>query len=219
MSASAPAPIPPSRPVALPEVAVPSDVFVLPLPLAERPEQVVARWLSEQPGLAGESAGQLGHIVAAVSGSTQPGEVAAFLSYRESGPEGDRLVGGAALLTLELLDPRPGSPLRRAKSLAVDLRQTADRLGHPDGLTDIGTRRTASGLPAVRLRFLAVVTPSGADEDAPMVEACRWLFPVPGHPDLAWSLVFQTSDIAAADRLVEEFDRLAGSLAWARPEA
>ena len=50
-----------------------------------------------------------------------------------------------------------------------------------------------------------------------MVEACRWLFPVPGHGDLAWSLVFQTADIAEADEVVAEFDQLAASLTWVEP--
>ena len=50
-----------------------------------------------------------------------------------------------------------------------------------------------------------------------MVEACRWLFPVPGHGDLAWSLVYQSPDIAEADEVVAEFDQLAASLTWVEP--
>lgn len=225
----------PETDVALPEVAVPPHVFVLPLPAAEPPDRIVDRWLEQlreqtpeaADSLVGELRSELVGIVAAAGSGTQPGEIAAFLSYRGDRAPGcdSRLVGGAAVLTLELLDARPGPPLARAESLAVDLRQTAERLGHDDGLTEIGSRRTASGVPAVRLRFLAIAEAGGASAadgaedcaETPMVEACRWLYPVPGHGDLAWSLVFQTTDIVDADALVAEFDQLAGSLAWAGP--
>lgn len=221
--------------VALPELAVAPHVYVLSLPATEEPDLVVEQWLALDAELTGELAthgDELAGIVAAACAEAQVGEVAVFLSYRGGGPAG-RLTGGAALLTLELLEPLTGQPDARADALAVDLGRAADRMGHGDGLAEVGTRRTASGVPAVRLRFLALVeapvhasvdsvVDSSADGSAgapatPMVEACRWLYPVPGHPDLAWSLLFQTTDIAEADELVAEFDQLAGSLAWVGP--
>jgi hypothetical protein len=231
-SSLVPAPESSDAAVALPELAVAPHVYVLPLPATQQPDLVVEQWLALDAELTGELAthhAELAGIVAAACAEAQVGEVALFLSYRSGGPAG-RLTGGAALLTLELLEPLAGHPDARAAALAVDLGLAADRMGHGDGLADVGTRRTASGVPAVRLRFLALVgAPVDAEVDAsvdslagawagapatPMVEACRWLYPVPGHPDLAWSLVFQTTDIAEADELVAEFDQLAGSLAW-----
>jgi hypothetical protein len=207
--------------VALPELAVAPHVYVLSLPATEDPDLVVAQWLALDAELTGELAthrAELAGIVAAACTGAQVGEVALFLSYRGAvGPAG-RLTGGAALLTLELLEPLAGHSDARADALAADLGRAADRMGHGDGLADVGTRRTTSGVPAVRLRFLAVVDAPvdslAAAPATPMVEACRWLYPVPGHADLAWSLLFQTTDIAAADELVAEFDQLAGSLAW-----
>jgi hypothetical protein len=210
--------------VALPELAVAPHVYVLPLPTTQEPDRVVEQWLALDAELTGELAthrAELAGIVAAACTEAQVGEVAVFLSYR-GGPGPGRLTGGAALLTLELLEPLAGHSDARADALAVDLRQAADRMGHGDGLADVGTRRTTSGVPAVRLRFLALAEAPvdapdswvGGAPGTPMVEACRWLYPVPGHADLAWSLLFQTTDIAEADELVAEFDQLAGSLAW-----
>jgi hypothetical protein len=227
-SSSAAAPEASDVAVALPELAVAPHVYVLPLPATQEPDLLVAQWLALDAELTGELAthrAELAGIVAAACGEAQVGEVAVFLSYRgEAGPAG-RLTGGAALLTLELLEPLGGQSDARADLLAADLSRAADRMGHGDGLADVATRRTASGVPAVRLRFLALVDAPVVDPDnwvggapaTPMVEACRWLYPVPGHPDLAWSLLFQTTDIAEADELVAEFDQLAGSLAWVGP--
>ncbi len=203
------------RPVALPEVAVERHVLVLPVPNDGDVDRFVGEWLAAAPELAGHRP-ELEQIVAAGCTESQQGEVAVFLSYRESG---DDLVGGAALLTLELLDPMTGSAQARADRLAGALRSCADRLGHGDGLAEVQARRTVSGVAAVRLQFLAVVAAGEDRLDRPVIEACRWLYPVPDHPDLAWSLLFETTDLAQADELVEEFDRLAGSLAWAVDDA
>jgi hypothetical protein len=217
--------------VALPELAVAPHVYVLSLPVTQDPDQVVEQWLALDARRTGELAAhraELAGIVSAACAEAQVGEVALFLSYRvaagAAGPAepAGRLVGGAALLTLELLEPLAGHPRARADALAADLGRAADRMGHGDGLAEVGTRRTASGVAAVRLRFLAVIDgPADSLSNSlaeasgtPMVEACRWLYPVPGHADLSWSLLFQTTDIAQADELVAEFDQLAASLAW-----
>lgn len=203
------------RPVALPELAVEPHVLVLPVPNDGDVDRLVAEWLATAPELAAHRP-ELEQIVAAACTESQQGEVAVFLSYRESGAD---LVGGAALLTLELLDPMTGSAPARADRLADALRGCADRLGHGDGLAQVAARRTVSGVAAVRLQFLAVVAPGEERLDSPVVEACRWLYPVPEHADLAWSLLFETTDLAHAGELVEEFDRLAGSLAWTMDDA
>ncbi len=199
------------RPVALPELAVEPHVLVLPVPNDGDVDRFVAEWLAAAPEL-GPHRGELEPVVAAACTESQQGEVAVFLSYR---PRGADLVGGAALLTLELLDPMTGTAGERAERLAAELRGCADRLGHTDGLAEVGARRTVAGVAAVRLRFLAVAGAWPDRLEVPVVEACRWLYPVPEHPDLAWSLLFQTTDLAAADELLGDFDRLAQSLTWA----
>lgn len=202
-------------PVALPELAVEPQVLVLPVPNDGDVDRLVGEWLAVAPEL-GAHRTELERITAAACTESQQGEVAVFLSYRVRG--GD-LVGGAALLTLELLDPMAGDPEERAERLTGALLGCAERLGHTDGLAEVGARRTLSGVAAVRLRFLAVVASWPDRLDTPLVEACRWLYPVPDHPDLAWSLLFQTTDLGAADDLVGEFDRLAQSLSWAVDDA
>jgi hypothetical protein len=202
------------QPVALPELAVEPHVLVLPVPNDGDVDRFVAEWLAVAPEL-GAQRTELEQITAAACTESQQGEVAVFLSYRV---RGDDLVGGAALLTLELLDPMAGDTEERAGQLSGALLGCAERLGHTDGLAEVEVRRTVSGVAAVRLRFLAVVATWPDRLDTPVVEACRWLYPVPDHPDLAWSLLFQTTDLGVADDLVEEFDRLARSLSWAVDE-
>jgi hypothetical protein len=198
------------RPTSLPELGVPTDVLVVSLPARAEPGALLDEWLQLDPTLALHRA-ELERVVTAASGEPQPGEVAAFLAFTDVG---GRLVGGSALLTLELIDPLDAPVTERAERLVKDLRAAADRLGHGGGLAEIGPRQTTSGVAAVRLRFLAVLSARPDADGAPMVEACRWLYPLPDRADLAWSLVFQTTDLADADRLVAEFDGLAASLAW-----
>jgi hypothetical protein len=201
------------RPTSLPELGVPAEVLVVSLPARGEPSALLDEWLQLDPTL-GPHRAELERVVTATSGEPQPGEVAAFLAFTDVG---GRLVGGSALLTLELIEPLDAPVSQRADRLVTDLRAAADRLGHGGGLAEVGPRRTTSGVSAVRLRFLAVLTARPDADSAPMVEACRWLYPLPERADLAWSLVFQTTDLADADRLVAEFDDLAASLAWSTP--
>jgi hypothetical protein len=204
---------------ALPELAVPSHVLVLQLPLepgADAQARLLAEWLALDPALA-HHRDELMLLLAAASGEPGVGEVAAFLTHRDVAGS---LVGGAGLLVLELLEPAPGSPGERAAHLCEQLQRTAESIGHGGGLAEVGLRQTTSGVSAVRLRFLGIAAggrfaDGTASTTTPAVEACLWLYPVPGCPDLAWSLYFQTTDLADADPAIEEFDRMAGSLSWA----
>jgi hypothetical protein len=213
----------------LPELAVPRAVLVVSLPARVEPADLVREWLQLDPELAGHR-DELHRLATAASVASGPGEVALLLDYRA---RSGRLVGGSALLALEPIPPLTSGRADPAEhtdglagQLAGDLRELADRRGLGP-VAEVGTRRTESGIWAARLRFLAIAStalplaagPATAERDddaaAPMVEICRWLYPVPGRPDLAWSLVYQTTDVADADELVAEFDELAGRLAWA----
>jgi hypothetical protein len=207
--------------VALPQLAVAPHVLVISLGTARSVRSLVAEWLELDSALLPHRA----HLEELLWPAEQPriGEVAAFMSYREV--DGD-LVGGAAVLSLELIGPYAGSPGERADQIAVSLRRTAESMGHVEGLTQVERRRTTSGVAAARVRFLGAMTAEPVDATGavvgmvamtPLIEACRWLYPVPGHPDLLWVLVFQTTDLDHADELVAEFDRMAASLTWVEP--
>lgn len=211
--------------VALPEIAVPPDVLVVSLttgrgaagpPEGSRVPALVQEWLAVSPGLQRHDRA-LAELLEIAAGPGRLGEVAAFLAYRDVDHQ---LVGGVAVLSLELLEPLAGTPAERAAAMAAHLRRTAGRLGHVDGLSQVGLRRTVSGVEAARVRFLAAL-PSGPGRSdsagAPLVEVCRWLYPVPGHDDLVWALAFQTTDLEQADDLVAEFDQQAASLTWVDP--
>jgi hypothetical protein len=213
--------------VTLPEIAVPPHVLVVSL-TTERAQpgtaafgaltrDLMREWLDLDPGLRRHRL-ELELLVEVAAGQSQLGEVAAFLAYRR---RAGRLVGGAAMLSLELVDPIAGSTGQRATAMAGLLRRVAAARGLVDGLCETTTPMTASGVPATRVRFLAALPERGggagaevAGVVAPVVEVCRWLYPVPGHRDLVWALAFQTTDLDLADELVAEFDQLAGSLAW-----
>jgi hypothetical protein len=196
--------------VQLPQLAVPGHALVVPLPCRRPPAELLADWLTSSPGLR-PHASVLAEAVAAAAAQPQVGEVAAFLLYDDA--QG-RLVGGPAVLALELTEPVAGSSTQRVEVMTDRLRASAREQGHVDGLSQVDTRSTASGVPATRLQFL------GADPgcaELPLVEACRWLYPVPGHPDLVWSLFFQTTDLDRSDELIEQFDAMADSLTWTDP--
>lgn len=207
--------------VALPEIAVPPHVLVVSL-TTERAQpgssafraltrDLLHEWVDLDPGLRRHRR-ELELLVEVAAGQSQLGEVAAFLAYQR---RDGRLVGGAAMLSLELVDPIAGSTGQRATAMAGLLRQAADTRGLADGLCETTTPRTASGVPAARVRFLAALPPRrGAEVSAPVVEVCRWLYPVPGHRDLVWALAFQTTDLDLTDELVADFDQMAGSLTW-----
>lgn len=220
--------------VALPEIAVPPDVLVVSLtggrgdgsglgPLGSsggagarrtpRVRALVREWLAINPELRGHRRALVDLLEIAV-GPGRLGEVAAFLAYRDLHGQ---LVGGVAVLSLELLEPLTGPPGERSAAMAAHLRRTATDLGHVEGLSQVGVRRTVAGVDAARVRFLATLR-AGPDDpaptDLPLVEVCRWLYPVPGHDDLVWALAFQTTDLEQADELVAEFDQQAASLAW-----
>ena len=213
------------REVTLPEIAVPPHVLVVSLttvPVADDPaglRRLAREWVALGPGLKRHRR-ELGRLLEIATGQARLGEVAAFLAYRDVGRQ---LVGGASVLSLEVVEPLAGSPGERAASMAVHLRRTASSLGHVEGLSEVATRSTVSGVDAARVRFLAVLPPeAGASEEdavsSPVVEVCRWLFPVPGHADLVWALAFQTTDLEPADELVDEFDQMAASLTWVAPD-
>ncbi len=226
----------------LPEIAVPPHVLVVSL-TTERAEpgtaafteltrDLMREWLDLDPGLRRHRR-ELELLVEVAAGQSQLGEVAGFLGYRRSA---GRLVGGAAMLSLELVEPIAGSTGQRATSMAGLLRRAAAARGLVDGLCETTTPRTASGVPATRVRFLAAL-PNRSDDAGldlsgpdlarpdlvgvatPVVEVCRWLYPVPGHHDLVWALAFQTTDLDLADELVDEFDQMAGSLTWVDGDA
>lgn len=204
--------------VALPEIAVPSDVLVVSLTAAARPADLVREWLRASPGLRRHRR-ELADLVEIAAGPGRAGEVAAFLAY---GDVEGQLVGGVSVLSLELLEPMTGSPGVRASAMAAQLRRMAGRLGHIEGLSQVGVRRTVSGAAAARLRFLAALPTGPGEPDssaAALVEVCRWLYPEPGHDDLVWALAFQTTDLEPADGLVADFDQLAGSLTWVAADA
>jgi hypothetical protein len=218
--------------VPLPEIAVPPHVLVVSL-TTERAEpgtaafaaltrDLMREWLDLDPGLRRHRR-ELELLVEVAAGQSQLGEVAGFLGYRRSA---GRLVGGAAMLSLELVEPIAGSTGQRATSMAGLLRRAAADRGIVDGLCETTTPRTASGVPATRVRFLAALPDRGDNAEsghaavaAPVVEVCRWLYPVPGHRDLVWALAFQTTDLDLADELVAEFDQMAGSLTWVDGDA
>jgi hypothetical protein len=214
--------------VALPEIAVPPHVLVVSLTnqraepgtaaFAAMTRDLTREWL-DLDGELRRHRRELELLVEVAAGESQLGEVAAFLAYRQ----GDgRLVGGAAMLSLELVDPIAGSTGQRAGAMADLLRGAATERGFVEGLCETTTRRTASGVPAARVRFLTALprrsdstdADTHADVSAPVVEVCRWLYPVPAHRDLVWALAFQTTDLDLADELVAEFDQMAGSLTW-----
>jgi hypothetical protein len=200
-------------PVARPELAVPPHVRVISLAHGDAPEAVVEDWVELEPTLRAHHEA-LTELVATVMSHRQPGDVAAFLTYADVG---DGLTGWAAVLTLELVEAMGGTPAVRARRIVGRLRAAAQQLGHPDGTTQVGSRTTSGRVAAARVRFLAAALPDEVENCARMVEACRWLYPVPRHGDLAWSLCFQTLDLDHADELVTEFDAMAASLRWTRP--
>jgi hypothetical protein len=197
-------------PVARPELAVPRHVLVISLPPGAPPRAAVEEWIRLEPDLR-EHDDALAELVEVAAGYRQPGDVAAFLMY---GDVGGTLSGGTAVLTLEMVEPMSGSPAARARTIVDRLRAIARQIGHPDGTTRVEPRATAGGVAAARVRFVTVTPADDGEDCAPMVEVCRWLYPVPGHDDLVWSLCFQTIDLDRADELVAEFDALAGSLRW-----
>jgi len=202
------------RPVTRPELVVPHHALPVSLPLRVAPDELVAEWLRLEPALLPHAAMLTGLVLTATA-EPEPGEVAAFLMYEEVG---GCLVGGTALLSLELVEPMLGPPSIRADLITARLREAARSLGHVEGLTQLGRRRTASGVPSTRVRFLTTLFPAWDVGDvgcSPMVEVCRWLYPVPTHRDLAWSLAFHTPDLDHAEMLVAGFDAMASSLRWA----
>ncbi len=218
-----PGPLPGLAPlpaVALPEVAVPSHVFVLGLPVDPGPHhqrRLLESWIALDPALRAHR-DELAAVLRAASGPPQVGEVAVFLTHRDVG---GALCGDGALLSLELVDPIAGAPPERAAVLGRELRRAATSMGHGDGLAQVDVRESRAGVPAVRARFFGLLAPAAGEPDdaasAPIVEACRWLFPVPGHPDLVWSVYLQTADLTRADGAIQELDELASSLRWAEP--
>ena len=201
---------------------MPAHVLVVPLPGAAAPAQLLAEWLAAEPSLLPHQ-DLLAEVVTAAAAQPRLGEVAAFLTY---GDRQGRLVrrGGGA---------RPG-----ADRAGAGLLDRAGR-GHDRPVARVGpvgrsrrraeqveSRCTTSGVPATRLQFLGTLFDAELDAesatelggpDVPLVEACRWLYPVPGHPDLVWSLFFQTTDLDRAGELVDGFDEMAASLTWTDP--
>lgn len=216
-------------PVALPELAVPPHVLVVSLcgdsgggrtPHAVRGAEATARvrwwtrqWLELAPGLRRHRRALAGLLDVAL-GEARPGEVAAFLDYRADGPaRSSRLVGGAAILSLEVVPPIAGEADHRVRQMADQLERSAAAPQAPAGFCEVSVRSTDHREPATRLRFVAALGSGG-----PVVEVCRWLYPVPGHPDLLWALAYQTTDLDCAAEQVAGFDQLAASLRWVDPD-
>jgi hypothetical protein len=224
-------------PVPVPRLEIPGEVLALTLPVQASVTALVRRWVELDDdhvhGLRRQRRA-LRRIVIAATGRREPGDVAVLLRFVQRSGE---LVGGAAILRLarvemdDTADPaytagpaHPAYPVAfpgtdrerepiapRVRTLVAELEATATEAGHGDGLAEVGPRLTRSGITAARIRALALVP------DGPLVEVCRWLYPLPDHQDLVWELAYQTTDLDISDELVAEFDALAASLTWADP--